>query len=154
VIEPVLYETLCLYPTVPGFARQCIKEHIISTANSELKIHVPVDAMIVVNNYILHRREDYWSRLLEFDYNRWMRDPVTYLKSKLSHSFAYLPLDAGSRNCIGENFALLEAKVILAMFVQRCELKSVPGQTIVPEMKDVSMPTKCGLFVHLKKRTV
>jgi cytochrome P450 len=154
VIEAVLYETLRLYPSAPVFGRQCVKEHTIASSNGKLKIYIPVDTMIVINTYTLHRREDYWPRPLEFDYKRWIRDPVTGLKPKLAHPFAYLPFAAGPRNCIGQNFALLKAKVILAMFVQRCALKLVPGQTIVPEMKGVTMAPKYGLFVYIKKRDI
>jgi cytochrome P450 len=152
VIEAVLYETLRLYPAAPVFGRQCVKEHTIASSNGKLKIHIPVDAMIVINTYVLHRREDYWPRPLEFDYKRWMRDPVTGLKPKLAHPFAYLPFGAGPRNCIGQNFALLESKVILAMFIQRCAFKLVPGQIIVPDLKGVTMPPKYGLFAFIEKR--
>jgi cytochrome P450 len=152
IIEAVLYETLRLYPAAPLFARQCVKEHTIASSNGELKIHIPVDTMIVICSYVLHRREDYWPRPLEFDYKRWMRDPVTSLKPKLAHPFAYLPFAAGPRNCIGQNFALLEAKVMLAMFVQRCTFKLVPGQTIVPELKGVTMLPKYGLSAFITKR--
>jgi cytochrome P450 len=152
VIEAVLHETLRLYPTAPLFGRQCVKEHTITSSNGELKIHIPVNTMIVMNSYVMHRREDYWPRPLEFDYKRWMRDPVTGFKPKLPHPFAYLPFAAGPRNCIGQNFALLEDKVILAMFLQRCAFKLVPGQTIVPQMKGVTMAPKYGLSAYITTR--
>ena len=152
VIEAVLYETLRLYPAAPAFGRQCLKEHTISSSDGNLKILVPVGTMIVINTYVLHRREDYWPRPLEFDYKRWIRNPSTGLKPKLSHPFAYLPFAAGARNCIGQNFALLEAKVILAMLVQHCTFKLVPGQIIVPDIKGVTMPPKYGLSAYVQKR--
>lgn len=113
-----------------------------------------VGTMIVIQNYALHRRKDYWSHPLEFDYKRWMRDPVTGLKPKLAHPYAYLPFAAGPRNCIGQNFAILEVKVMLAMFVQRCNFELMSGQQIVPEMKGITMKTKHGLFVRVKKREI
>lgn len=154
VVEAVLHETLRLYPAAPFFARQCVKEHTIASSDGKTKIHIPVNTMIVVNTYVLHRREDYWSRPLEFDYKRWIRDPVTGFKPKLSHPFAYIPFAAGPRNCIGQNFALLEAKVILALFLQRCSFKLVPGQKVVPDMKGVTMQPKYGLFAYIKKRDI
>lgn len=149
IIEAVLQETLRLYPSAPFFVRECIKSH---TIGKEQQIHIPVDAMVLIHSYALHRREEYWSHPLEFDYKRWLRDPITGLKPKLSHPYAYLPFAAGSRNCIGQNFALLEAKIILSMFVQRCEFQLVSNQKIVPEMKGVTMLPKYGMRVILKKR--
>ena len=142
VVEAILQETLRLYPAIPSISRQCIIEHTITSSHGDLKIRIPVDTMVVIHTYALHRREEHWPRPLEFDYKRWMRDPITGLKPKLSHPFAYLSFGAGSRNCIGQNFAMLEAKVVLAMFVQRCTFELVPSQTIVPEMKGVVMPPK------------
>ena len=152
VIEAVLYETLRLYPPAPFFVRQCVNEHTIGNANSKFQIHVPVDSMIVIHNYVLHRREDYWPHPLEFDYTRWIRDPVSGLKPKLPHPYAYLPFAAGSRNCIGQNFAILEAKVMLAMLVQHCNFELIPGQHIVPEMKGITMKAKNGILTRVKKR--
>ena len=152
VIEAVLYETLRLYPPAPFFVRQCVKEHTIGSTNGKLQIRVPVDAMIVIQNYVLHRREDYWPHPLQFDYTRWMRDPVSRLKPKLPHPYAYLPFAAGPRNCIGQNFAILEAKVMLAMLVQRCDFQLIPGQQIVPEMKGVTMKAKNGIFARVTRR--
>ena len=151
VVEAVLQETLRLYPAIPSISRQCVKEHTIASSHGDLKIRIPVDTMVVIHTYALHRRKEYWPRPLEFDYKRWMRDPITGVKPKLSHPFAYLPFGAGSRNCIGQTFAMLEAKVVLAMFVQRCTFELVSGQTIVPEMKGVVMPPKYGMFARVKK---
>ena len=148
VCEAVINETLRLYPPAPFFARHCVHEHTIGTKRT---LVIPKGASIDVNVYILHRRSDLWSRPLEFDYTRWLRDPITGLKPKLPHPFAYLPFAAGTRNCIGQNFAMLEAKVMLAMFVQRCNFEMVPGQKIVPDFK-LTMRTKYGLWAKISKR--
>ncbi|UJR34794.1 hypothetical protein I4U23_027575 [Adineta vaga] len=152
IIEAVLYETLRLYPPAPFFVRQCVKEHTIGTNSGKFQLHVPVDAMIIIHNYVLHRREDYWPNPLKFDYTRWIRDPVTGLKQKMTHPYAFLPFAAGPRNCIGQNFAILEAKVILAMLVQRCNFELIPGQHIVPEMKGVTIKAKNGILARVQRR--
>ncbi|CAF1018404.1 unnamed protein product [Rotaria sordida] len=150
ICESVIYETLRLYPPIPFFVRQCIREHVISSPNQQFSI--PVDATILINTYLIHRQPKYWSRPLEFDYTRWMRDPITGLRSKLAHPYCYLPFAAGSRNCIGQNFALLEAKVILAMFVQRCNFELQPkNQDITMDIR-ITMRSKFGLFSKITKR--
>ena len=150
ICEAIINETLRLYPPAPNFTRYCTHEHTIGTKN---KIHIPVGTSITINNYALHRRADLWSRPDEFDYTRWLRDPKTGLKPKLPHPFAFLPFAAGTRNCIGQNFALLEAKIMLAMFVQRCNFDLVPGQKIVPEFK-ITMRPKYGLWSRITRRHV
>lgn len=154
VLEAVIHETLRLYPSAPLFARVCTKQDTLRDSNGNREIHIPTGAMVLVNCYALHRLEKYWPRPFEFDYKRWLRDPVTGLKPKLAHPFAYLPFSSGPRNCIGQNFALLEAKVILAMFVQRFEFKLVPGQTIVPETNGVTLMPKYGMLASLKERNL
>ncbi|CAF3634099.1 unnamed protein product [Rotaria sp. Silwood1] len=150
VREAILQETLCLYSPAPLFVRKCIREHIIRK-EGQRQLHIPAGTTIVINSHALHRRVDYWSRPLEFDYTRWMRDPITDLKPKLSHRFCYLPFAAGPRNGIGQHFAMLEAKVMLAMLVERCDFIFEPGQKIVPEFI-ITMRPKYGLRARVSKR--
>ena len=149
-IGAVINETLRLYPPAPYFVRDCLREHTIGQG-SKYELRVPEGSTIVINAAALHRRSDLWPRPLEFDYTRWTRDSVTGLKPKLSHPYAYLPFAAGPRNCIGQNFAFLEAKVILALFVQRCNFELVSGQKIIPEIK-MTMQPKYGLFARVSSR--
>ncbi|CAF1191038.1 unnamed protein product [Rotaria sp. Silwood1] len=125
VCEAVLQETLRLYPSAPFFSRQCVREHTVTTSQRQLRI--PAGTTIILNTYALHRDADLWSRSLEFDYTRWMRHPITGIKPKLAHPYCYLPFGAGPRNCIAQNFALVEAKIILAMLVQRCDFEMEPA---------------------------
>ena len=152
VIEAVLYETLRLYPSATVIGRQSIRGHTISTPDGKRKIYIPKDTMVMINTYSLHRREEFWPEPSKFDYKRWMRDPLTGLKPKLPHPFAYLPFGAGPRNCIGQNFALIEAKIILAMFLQHCEFELIPGQKIVADLKGATMSSKYGIRVTIKRR--
>jgi cytochrome P450 len=150
IVEAVIYETLRLYPSAPFFVRESTNDHFIGT--NDKQVFIPKQAMIVIHCYALHRREEYWTDPMKFQYQRWLRDPNSGLKPKLAHPYAYLPFAAGPRNCIGQNFALLEAKVMLTMFLQHCHFQLVPGQTVVPEMKGVTMRPKYGLLARLNKR--
>jgi cytochrome P450/NADPH-cytochrome P450 reductase len=150
ICESVIYETLRLYPSIPFFVRQCIREHTINSSNH--KLYIPVGTTILINTYLIHRDATYWPRPLEFDYTRWMRDPTTGLKPKLAHPYCYLPFALGPRNCIGKNFALLEAKVILSMFVQRCFFELEPKNQNVAKDIRITMRPKFGLFSKLTRR--
>jgi cytochrome P450 len=151
ICDAVLQESLRLYPPAPFISRRCIREHFIGSEGHR-QIRIPEGGEVLVNTYILHRREEFWPQPLEFDYKRWMRDPVTGLKPKLAHPFCYLPFAAGPRNCIGQNFALLEAKVMLAMLVQRCHFELEPGQKIVPDVR-ITMRPKYGLRAKITQRS-
>ncbi|CAF1189355.1 unnamed protein product [Rotaria sp. Silwood1] len=150
ICEAVLQETLRLYPPAPFFSRQCIREHTIGK-EGQRQLRIPVGSIISFNTYLLHRREDFWPRALVFDYRRWLRDPISGLKPKLTHPFCYLPFAAGQRNCIGQNFALLEAKVMLAMFVQRCDFTIEPNQNITTDVR-ITMRAKYGLRAKVTRR--
>ncbi|CAF0856846.1 unnamed protein product [Adineta ricciae] len=150
VCEAVINETLRLYPAAPFFVRQAVHDHVIGT---ERQLHIQTGSTIVINTNVLHRRDDLWPRPNQFDYTRWMRDPKTGLKPKLSHPYAYLPFAAGPRNCIGQNFALLEAKLILAMLVQRCTFQMTSGQKIAPDVK-ITMRAKYGLWAKVSQRQI
>lgn len=150
VCEAVLYETLRLYPPAPLFTRYCVRPHTIGSDDKK-QIYIPAHTTVWFNSYTLHRREEFWSRPYEFDYTRWLRDPTTGLKPKLAHPFCYLPFSAGPRHCIGQHFALLEAKVILSMLLQRCSFQLEPGQKITPDIR-ITMRPKYGLFARITRR--
>ena len=150
IIEAVIQETLRLYPPAPFFVRQCINDQIIGNTTDH-PIRIPAGTTILISAYAVHRRPEYWPKPTEFDYTRWLRDPVTGLKPKLAHPFCYLPFAAGPRNCIGQNFALLEAKVMLAMIIQRCHFELEPGQKIIPQIR-LTMKPKYGLLAKVTKR--
>lgn len=150
VCEAILQETLRLYPPAAFISRECIREHLIGS-QGQRQIRIPVGARIMVNLSVLHRREDYWSRPNEFDYTRWMRDPVTHMKPKLTHPFCYLPFAYGPRNCIGKNFAMIQAKIVLAMLIQRCNFEMESGQKIVPDIR-LTMRPKYGLRAKITER--
>jgi cytochrome P450 len=153
IIEATIYETLRLYPPAPFFVRQCVREHVIGGRESKQPpISIPRGVLVHINTYVLHRLEEYWGMNAEnFDYRRWLRNPETGIKPKLKHTFCYLPFSAGSRNCIGQQFALLESKVILAFLLKHFEFEMIEGQFIIPDFS-ITMKLAYGLRVKIKRR--
>ena len=54
--------------------------------------------------------------------------------------FAYFPFGGGPRLCIGNNFALTEATLVIAMTAQRYRLDLVPGQTVKAKPRGTLRP--------------
>jgi cytochrome P450 len=49
------------------------------------------------------------------------------------HRFAYIPFGGGPRVCIGNQFALTEAQLILATILPRYQFRLLPEAKVVPE---------------------
>ena len=104
-------EAMRLYPPVNGFVRELSKD-------TELDGHlIPKGTSIIVPIRTIHYNPKVWSNPDEFDPTRFFpsnaegRDP-----------YAYLPFSIGSRNCIGQNFALNEEKTVVASIVHHFRL--------------------------------
>jgi cytochrome P450 len=65
--------------------------------------------------------------------------------------YAFLPFGGGPRVCIGNGFAMMEARLILATMVQRLRLSLEPGQEIVP-MQLVTVRPKHGIRMRASVR--
>ena len=82
---------------------------------------------VILPIYALHRHHDLWPDPDRFDPSRFM-DP------KSIDRFAYLPFGDGPRICIGANFALQEAVIILATLLARFKFTRIAGREPKPVM--------------------
>ena len=81
-----------------------------------------------------------------FDPERWSAE-----REQPAPKFAYFPFGGGPRICIGNNFALMEAAILLAAVAQRFQISLVPGQTIEP-LASITLRPKHGVRVRLRRR--
>ena len=65
-----------------------------------------------------------------------------------STDFAYLPFGGGSRKCVGDQFAVLEAAVAFAMLVRRFNFD------LADDPKDIKMTTGAVSYTHLTLPTI
>lgn len=106
--ERVLKETMRLLPPVYTLFRQ---------PNADVRLggyRVPEDALLMLPQWVVHRDEAHYDDPLSFDPDRWRPE-----RARERHPYAYFPFGAGPRSCIGRQFSLVEAKVILAEFLRR-----------------------------------
>jgi cytochrome P450 len=75
---------------------------------------VPPRTIVAVSPWIMHQNPALWSDPLRFDPDRFAPE-----RAEARPKHAFLPFGAGPRICIGNHFALMEAKIILATVIQR-----------------------------------
>ncbi|NWS91852.1 CP46A hydroxylase, partial [Toxostoma redivivum] len=115
-LSQVLKESLRLYPPVSGTLRRLEKEQVIND------IRIPANTTVFLNTYIMGRMEKFFKDPLTFDPDRFSKDaPKPY--------YCYFPFSLGPRSCIGQVFAQMEVKVVMAKLLQRFEFQLVPGQS-------------------------
>ena len=66
---------------------------------------------------------------------------------------AYIPFGTGPRVCIGQAFAMMEAKLILASIVQCFEIALAEDQILNPQAQ-ITLSNKGGMKVFIKRRTL
>ncbi|XP_046547537.1 cytochrome P450 4F2-like [Haliotis rubra] len=111
------YLTLCIkeslrfHSPVPFIARQTEDDVNIGG------VMIPTGSIVSVSIYNLHRHPDLWE---EPDVYR----PDRFLPENMANmdSFSFVPFSAGPRNCIGQNFAMNELKVVIGKILKRFDL--------------------------------
>ncbi|CAJ0923274.1 unnamed protein product [Ranitomeya imitator] len=135
----VLKETLRLYPTAPGTSRALEEDYVIEG------LKIPPKATLSFNSYIMGRMERFFPDPLVFNPDRFHPDaPKPY--------FSYFPFSLGPRSCIGQVFAQMEAKVVMAKLLQRFQFELVEGQTLRIMDSGTLRPME-GVLCRLRPRT-
>lgn len=108
----VLDEALRRYPAAWVFIRSSVAEDVIDG------YRIPPDVDVLLSPYVTHHLPEYWDDPDEFRPERF--DPA---QDSSRHPMAYYPFGGGPRLCIGRDFALMEASLLLPMILQRFELQ-------------------------------
>ncbi|MFF3405213.1 bifunctional cytochrome P450/NADPH--P450 reductase [Streptomyces sp. NPDC002742] len=109
VIPRILEETLRLWAPIPAFGKAPIEDTVIGGCY-ELKKGTRVNIL----EGPLHTHPKAWDRPEEFDIDRWLPE-----NRAQQHPHAYKPFGNGVRACIGRQFALTEARLALALVLQK-----------------------------------
>ncbi|XP_066538734.1 cytochrome P450 4T8 [Hoplias malabaricus] len=111
-------ESLRLYPPVPGMARKLTKPMTFFDGRT-----VPEGCLVGTSVYGIHRNATVWENPNVFD-------PLRFLPENTAKRspHAFVPFSAGPRNCIGQNFAMNEMKVVVALTLRKYILINDPDQ--------------------------
>ena len=112
VIDRVLKETLRLWPTAPAITVGAYEDTMLGGQYPIAKDY-PVQLLIAA----LHRDPKVWEDPERFDIDRFLPEREAQM-----HPHAYKPFGNGVRACIGRQFALVEAKLALAMILHNFAL--------------------------------
>jgi beta-ring hydroxylase len=133
-----------LYPQPPVLIRRALEEDTVAgytlAPGSDLFISV----------WNLHRSPEYWDHPNEFNPDRFPLDgPVP---NEVTQNFTYLPFGGGRRKCIGDQFALFESVVALAMLMRRFEFRPDPAAPPVGMTTGATIHTSGGLHMLVSPR--
>jgi cytochrome P450 len=136
--EMVFEEALRLYPPAWIISRKALVEDVICG------YRVPAGALVVTSPYVTHRLPEFWEEPDLFQPERFTPE-----QTATRPRFAYYPFGGGPRLCIGNQFALIEAQLIMATVAQRYRLRPLPGHPIEVE-PGVTLRPKHGLMMRLE----
>ena len=116
VIERILKEALRLWPTAPSFSLAPFADQEVGgwTFRKDRPVNIFAPG--------LHRNPKHWDRPDEFDIDRWLPEAEA-----AHHPHAYKPFGNGARACIGRQFAMVEAKIAMAMLLRAFTISDPHG---------------------------
>ena len=136
--EMVVREAMRLYPPAPGFTREPIEDVTIGG------YEVPKGSLVTVITWALHRDPRFFPDPERFDPERFGPGWEERVPR-----FAYLPFGGGPRVCIGNGFAMMEARLIVAAVAQRYRLQLESDQEVVP-IQLVTVRPKDGIRMRIR----
>lgn len=136
----VLSEAMRLYPPVWLMARRPTRDFQLG------KYVVPAKSYIHLSQFLMHRDSRYFPEAEKFDPMRWVPE-IAAARPK----FCYFPFGAGSRKCIGDGFAWMEALLVIATVAQHWTMGMDPGHPV--ELQPlITLRPKHGLKMIVQRR--
>ncbi|KAJ3698153.1 hypothetical protein LUZ61_001858 [Rhynchospora tenuis] len=141
LMNMVLLEALRLYGPVVNLRRQALQDLELGD------IKVPKGTVLAIPVAILHRDKELWGP----DADKF--SPVRFengVNKAAKHPNALLAFSIGPRSCIGQNFAMLEAKIVVSLILQRFSFNISPNYVHAP-IELITLQPKFGLQMNIKR---
>ncbi|XP_048442639.1 cytochrome P450 CYP72A219 [Pyrus x bretschneideri] len=123
VVTMILLEALRLYPSIVTLSRMIHKK----TQFTEFSL--PAGVEISLPTVLIHHDKELWGDdATQFKPMRFAEGVSKATKNKLT----YFPFGGGARICIGQNFAMMEAKLAVALILQHFTFKLSPSYAHAP----------------------
>ena len=161
-------ETLRMYPEPPLLIRRAIGDDVLPRGGAESNTFIPEGTDIFIATWNLHRSPAHWLEPEKYNPDRFsvsFSNPNPSNKewagytpgtgpypNEVHSDFAFLPFGGGSRKCVGDQFAMMEATVTLAMVLQKFDFELVGNPESVGMRTGATIHTANGLNMRVKKR--
>lgn len=133
-------EAMRLYPPAWVIPRTAVE-------SDEVGGHrIPRGTDVFVSVWATHRDPSVYPDPLRFDPERWLGDAA-----KDRPRFAYLPFGGGRRACVGQGFAMLNARILGAMVMQRYRFERV-DETPVRLLTSITLRADGGVPMTAHRR--
>ena len=127
-------------PTVSAIPRYITED--VELDGMLLKAH----SAVLLPIYTLHHDPRWWSDPERFDPTRFSAENEEKIPK-----YVYMPFGGGPRICIGNNFAMMEAHLLLAIIAGHYDLHLETGTDVSPVRQITTMPQH-GLSMRLHQR--
>jgi cytochrome P450 len=136
----VITEAMRLYPPNRSVGRQALNDCEIADYD------VPAGTQLLMSQWVMHHDPRHFDCPEEFKPERWTTDFTKQLPK-----FAYFPFGGGARACIGKDFALMEAMLVIASILQRFKLDLVNEERVEPRPVVLLRPAS-QIKIRLERR--
>lgn len=156
LVRLCLAETLRLYPEPPLLIRRALEDDILPKGGAEKVTTIPKGTDIFIATWNIHRSPDLWDEPDVYNPDRFLKNRKNPNQSswgghkyeglqslypnEVQSDFAFLPFGGGTRKCVGDQFAMMEALVTVVMVLQKYDL------SIIGDPKNVGMKTGNLIF--------
>ncbi|XP_025082513.1 cytochrome P450 4F22-like isoform X1 [Pomacea canaliculata] len=140
------YTTACIYEAIRNYSTVPVIERMTDKPLDIDGHPIPAGTYVAFHLWMLHHNPTVWDRPHEYLPERFLGD-----RSITMDPFQFVPFSAGPRNCIGQNFAMKELKILVARIFHRFHLKLDPDHEVM-RMPLATFKTENGIKLIAKMR--
>ena len=142
-------ESMRLYPPVFAFSRRVLA---VTTIGG---FHIPARSAVIMSQWVVHRDPRWWPDPDQFRPERWLNGNDTKSPAQSPSkgpAYAYFPFGGGPRICIGNQFAMLEAILAVAIIAPRFRFELIEPQKVRPWPSVTLRPAAGGIPAIIHRR--